>query len=72
MADLATLKADLEALRSARRTGVLRVRFADREVWYRSEAELQKQVASLENEIVALEGSSTPRTIAVRSEKGWL
>jgi hypothetical protein len=70
MADLAKLQADLAALKSARRSGVLRTRFGDREVQYRSDAEMAAQVAALESEINALDGSPAVRSIAIRS-KGW-
>ena len=68
MADIAKVVADLEKLKAARRSGVLRIRQDDREVLYRSDAEIAAAIAALEAEL----GTSTPRTIAVRSEKGWL
>jgi hypothetical protein len=72
VADLTTLTADLERLKKARRSGVLRILLADREVTYRNDQELARQIAALEAEIAALQGASKPRTVAVRSEKGWL
>lgn len=72
MADLATLQSDLEKLKRARRSGVLRVTIEGRDVLYRSDAEIARQIAALENEINQLTASNTPRTISVRSEKGWL
>jgi hypothetical protein len=68
MATLEKLTADLEKLKAARRSGVLRLRLDDREVFYRDDAELARQIAALETEIGT---SSTPRTIAMRSTKGW-
>jgi hypothetical protein len=44
----------------------------DRGIEYRSDAELATQIAALESEIAGLTGQSKPRTIAVRSNKGWL
>jgi hypothetical protein len=70
MADLA-LTLQLEALKSARRTGALRVRFADREVTYRSDTELKAQIAALESELAAAEGTPRPRNVVIRSTKGW-
>jgi hypothetical protein len=72
MATLAALQADLDKLKRARRSGVLRLRLDERDVWYKSDAEMANAIAALENEIGALTGSNEPRTIAVRSEKGWL
>jgi hypothetical protein len=68
MTDLATLLADLETLKAARRSGALRVRFDDRELTFRSDAEIVAQIAAIENEIA---GASGPRNVVVRSKKGW-
>ncbi len=69
MADLAMLQADLEKLKSSHRSGALKTRFGDREVTFRSEAELRAQISALENEIASLSGSAV-RNINIRS-KGW-
>ena len=61
------LAAELEALKSARRSGVLSVRFADREVTYRSDRELQQQIAALQGQL----GIQGPRLAVVRSSKGY-
>jgi len=61
------LLAELEALKGARRSGVLKVRFADREVEYRSDRELQQQIAALQGQL----GIQGPRLAVVRSSKGY-
>lgn len=71
MTDLTTLQRDLDKLKRARRSGVLRVTIDGRDVLYRSDDEIARQISTLEAEIAALAGTSTPRTIAVRSQKGW-
>jgi hypothetical protein len=71
MADIAKLKSQLETLRSARATGAYRVRFGDREVFYRTDEELRAQIAALENYIATLEGSRSPHSVVVRATKGW-
>jgi hypothetical protein len=67
MTELATLLADLESLKEARRSGVLKVRFDEREVTFRSDAEIAAQIAAIETEI----SGSGPRNVMVRSTKGW-
>lgn len=74
MADLATLQAELEALKSARRSGDKRVRYqgphGEREVEYKSDKEMAAAIAATEAEIAALVGTPTVRTINVRI-KSW-
>ncbi len=72
MTDLATLRSQLDALKRARRSGVLRLRDQDQETLYRSDSELAAEIASLESEIAELTGSNKPRSISLRSSKGWL
>jgi hypothetical protein len=72
MADLATMQAQLTALAKARYSGTLRVRFSEREVQYKSDAELAKAIASLERRIADLQGNGSGQNIVVRSERGWL
>lgn len=73
MADLVTLTAELEALKAARRSAELRVRYkgpqGEEEVEYKSDKELAAAIAATEAEIAAL---ATPpvRTINFRS-KQW-
>jgi hypothetical protein len=71
MADLATLRGDLETLKSARRMGARAVQIADRQVTYRNDRELTSQIAALEAEIAAIDGTEKPRTIIIRNTKGW-
>jgi hypothetical protein len=67
MADLETLLADLEELKEARRTGVLKIRFDEREVQFRSDAEIAAAISAIETEI----SGPAPRNVIVRSTKGW-
>ena len=53
------LTAQLEALKRARRSGLRRVRFGDREMEYRSDADLAAAIRDLETEIDVAVG--TPR-----------
>lgn len=71
MTDVAALQAQLEALKSARRSGVLKSRFSDREVTYRSDTELGRAISALENEIAVAQGTPRATTVTIRSNKGW-
>ena len=70
MADLASLRVQLEALKASRRSGVTRTRFGEREVSYRTDNEMRDAIAALEAEIAALDGSPVVRSINIRN-KGW-
>jgi hypothetical protein len=61
MATQEQLTAQLEALKKARRSGLRRVRFGDREMEYRSEAEFAAAIRDLENEISAADGAPRRR-----------
>jgi uncharacterized small protein (DUF1192 family) len=71
MTDLATLKARLDLLKTARASGARRTRFEDFETEYRSDAELLAAITALQDEIDRLEGSARPRAVLVRAQKGW-
>jgi uncharacterized small protein (DUF1192 family) len=64
MADLATLQAQLAAVKSSMRSGQLIVKYQDRSITYRSVEELRNIIADLEAEIGRVGG--TPRKRAVR------
>lgn len=66
MADLA---AQLEALRTARASGLRRVRFNDREIEYRSDKEIVAAMADLERRIADQTGRV--RTVRLHSSKGF-
>ncbi len=62
---LAQLKAQREALQSARFNGVLTVRAGDKFVTYKSDAELQSALHDLDREIALAEGR--PRANSVKT-----
>lgn len=68
---VATLQAQLTALKSTRSSGVLKTRFGDREVTFRSFAELASAIGALETEIAAAQGTPRPTSIQIVSNKGW-
>jgi hypothetical protein len=70
MTDLATLQADLDALKSARRKGTRRVRIEGFETEYATDVELARAIASVEAEIATAQGGAPIRNIVIRS-KGW-
>jgi hypothetical protein len=73
MADIATLQAQLDALRSARASGVRELRFGERQIFYRSDKEMTTAIAALEDEINQAQGTSRPRNVVLRSppNQGW-
>lgn len=60
MADLATLKAELEALESAYRSGTRRVSYEGKTVEYDDEAGLRRRIAHLKGEIAGASGKPRP------------
>lgn len=71
MANMATLLAQLDALKAARRSGAHRISYGESTIEYRSDTELQAAIASLEAEIMAEGGTSRPTIAVVRSSKGY-
>jgi hypothetical protein len=75
MAQLDDLKQELDALERARFLGARRVRHAsggsEREVEYRSDADMRAAINDLQSKIDRLEGGTRAATIVVRSSKGW-
>jgi len=73
MRDAATIQSELDQLRAVRGGGEHRVRFADREVWYRTDAELRSAIAALQAELAEATGSPSPRNVIIRTapSKGW-
>jgi hypothetical protein len=60
----------LQALKDALANGALRVKFADRDVQYRSIDELKQAIATVEQEMAAANGTKVRRQIRVYTEKG--
>ena len=58
------------AMKSALASGVLRVRFADREMEYRSFREMQAIIDTAEAELASDSGSPVNRQIQVATSKG--
>jgi hypothetical protein len=61
----------LQALRDALANGVRRVRFADREIEYRTVDELKAAIAVAEAEIAKNSGTPTTRQIRISTQKGF-
>ncbi|MBR0687334.1 hypothetical protein JQ594_15490 [Bradyrhizobium manausense] len=59
--DAVTLQAQIDALTTARNTGVLTVRHGEQQVTYRSIDELNKAITSAKADLEALQG--TPRRV---------
>lgn len=63
MATLAQLQAQLEALKTARNSGVLTIRNGEQYVQYRTLAEMSQAIRALEADIAAAGGISRYRTL---------
>jgi hypothetical protein len=70
MADLTTLRARREALRTQRSSGVARVSYDGKTVDYRSVAEIDRAIEALDREIAAAEGRRIVRHVRVSTSKG--
>jgi hypothetical protein len=68
---VAVLIAQLDTLKSARRSSVLKTRFGDRAVTYKSDAEMVAAIAATEAEIAVAQGTPRATTVQIRSNKGW-
>lgn len=69
MDDLASLESQLVELRDARAGGHHRIRFGDREVWYRNDRELAAAIADLERRIAILRGQRV-HSVRLSTSKG--
>jgi len=61
----------LQALRDALANGARRVRFADREIEYRSIDELKAAIATAEAELAKDTGTPVARQIRISTQKGF-
>jgi len=61
----------LQALRDALANGARRVRFADREIEYRSIDELKAAIAAAEAELAKDTGTPVTRQIRISTQKGF-
>ncbi len=68
-AGLAKADVMLAELKTLRATGVLHTRFGEREIWFKSDAELRDAIAALEAEL----NPQRPRNVMCRpvTHKGW-
>ena len=64
------IQADIDRLRAAIGSGALRVRFAERDVTYRSHAEMVAALSMLEDELAAVNGSTRVRAVRFQTTKG--
>jgi hypothetical protein len=71
MADIATLQAQLDAVKSAYRSGTRTLQYEGRQVVYATGEEMRAVIASLESEIAQATGTMTPTVGMVRSDKGY-
>ena len=69
MIALATMQAQLDALRTAYASGSQTVSYGDKSVTYRGLEEMRAAIAALENQINGERGVG--KSIVVRSTKGW-
>jgi hypothetical protein len=68
--DLEQFKTQRDALMTARFQGVLTVKAGDKQVTYRSDAEMRTALNDLERRIATLEGRSMSRRILTYTDKG--
>ncbi|UQR61768.1 hypothetical protein LRP30_33965 [Bradyrhizobium sp. C-145] len=71
MADVAALQAQLDTLKSAYRSGTRSLEYDGRSITYTSGEEMRAAIASLQNEIAQITGTTTPTVAVVRSMKGY-
>lgn len=71
MADLATLRAQLDELKAARASGVSKVRFRDRETWFKTDTEMASAIRDLEAEIAAADGLPRIKFHTITKDRGW-
>jgi hypothetical protein len=66
--DPVTMQAALDALRAAYRSGAQSVSYDSKTVNYRSAADMQAAILSLENQLGQI---TQPKRVVVRTCKGW-
>ncbi len=66
----ATIQAEIDSLKAARASGVLRVRHGETETTYQSSESMGRVIADLEAELAAL-GTSRVRAVRFTSRKGF-
>ena len=67
---IATLEAQLTALKKARASGALSVRHGDTSVQYRSIAEIKSAISAVSRELRALRGGSRKPRYVLQTTKG--
>ena len=71
MPSTADLQARLEALKAARDSGVLRVRYGETDTTYRSLDEIDRIIAAIETDLARASGAQRVRTIRLYTRSGW-
>ena len=61
---------EIDALKAAIAQGALRVRFGEREVTYRSLAEMKEILGMMESEVAGSDGRARTRQIRFQTSKG--
>ena len=69
MIALATMQAQLDALRTAYASGTQTVSYGEKNVTYRDMDSMRAAIAALENQLNGQQGVG--KSIVVRSTKGW-
>lgn len=71
MTDINTLRRQLEALRTAYRSGASEISYEGKRISYRDSDGMRAAIASLESEVAKAEGRKPFGVAVVRSNKGW-
>jgi hypothetical protein len=71
VASVEELQGQLATLKAARASGIQKVRYRDRETWFKTNAEMAAAIRSLESEIAAATDAPGPRVIYVQNSRGW-
>jgi hypothetical protein len=67
---MAFTEVDITALKAAIAQGALRVRFGEREVTYRSLAEMKEILGMMESEVAVSDGRTRTRQVRFQTSKG--
>lgn len=68
---MAWTQADIDALKSAMKSGALTVRYSDKSVTYRTLAEMTQLLGLMQDEVNAAAGTTQVRRVTIGSRKGF-